>query len=198
MPTQLYEVRYPSVERIDPILVPRTSLVDYVIVADRYFSARQQAGVRREVEAVLAARGARVQKCMLKAGGSRLAITVRPADSLGGLGSFVVLDTLRELLRPRQPYVAVGFISRHASEWPGVYNMGLRLLGQLADDERAEVLGRIQRLPSVCGYRDDRPDGAAFDCLLSLRGKWTDDVYDFLLELRQIKVAFCATFNRAG
>lgn len=189
------EVRYPTVERIDPILLPRTTQVDYVVVAPgQYFNAHAQRGIALALEAALRPRG----EVVLKAGGDRLVVKARPADSVGGFGTFAVLDTLKEILKPQKPYVAAGYVMVNAEVPPGTYLLGLRLLGTMRKEEVERVGHMIQVLPSVRQFLTAPVKDATLHFFAHVEGDWRRVATTFMLELRAADTSLCVTLNQTA
>lgn len=187
------EIRYPSVERIDPILIPRTMLVSYVVVAEAggYFNTRQKAGIQQALEDALGP----AASVRLKSERDRLSVYVVPRDSIRSPESFIVLNTLSALLRPKKPFVAAGYVMTNAGAPPGLYVLALRILGDVQPEAIQELCVKIQELPSV---RQWTPGNEVSSFVIVVEGTWQRLVEDFMPELRQAGVSLCATPSTVG
>lgn len=165
--------RFPEVERIDPIPTQGTLKVGYVVVAElgKYFNARH----RQVVETLLRGRIDPIKRLAITsgqtAGRSRLAVKVEPSDSMGGLGSFVVHDTLKEFFKPRVPHAAI-LVMHSPNAAYGDFAIGMQVLGNPSTSVVRGLESGILATKGTVAIQRDRSGPRHF--VITVRGTWED------------------------
>jgi len=189
---------YPSVDRINPILIPRTTRITYTIISDNYFNARQKQALKSVLEAAFAGISSKITlqtDRAYQAPEHGLQVKVEPMDSLGGPGSFKVFETLRDTLQPRRPYAAVGCWMQQASTPAGMYVLGLRFLG-ISHKATKKLEGNLEQLPSVYQLFSAPSDDTNFHFFLVVKGDPLERTGSaFRQELRELGSSLVVTYN---
>ncbi len=165
---------FPEVERIDPVRIPGTMNVGYVVVAKGNQPPFEASHVRT-IEQTLQSRLARTTTVRIKrgeAGGhASLAIQVEPADSMTGTGSYPVLGILQGLFKPSVPYAAIAIVQ---SRWQvhGTFFIDIKVLGNPGNSVLDELSARILEIPQTVSIRPDEEEDR--NLVITVLGSWSE------------------------
>lgn len=199
---------YPEVDRINVLPISQTLLFDYVVVSKRYFNSRQKRALQEKVKGALATVASTVEVRTVRSPHPEehtIAVTARPADSVAGPGSYVVLKTLQAELAPLRPLTSVGYWLVKAPVPSGMYAMWLKILGNPDDSTLHELQGKLEQLQCVHQLTPPPVQDATMHFLLVIHGSplasvdpkspsgYRED--DFRRELRELGVSLGVTPN---